>query len=387
MPELYLDLAEVRPFDILLTSEKTWQSIAINAIQTLDRRRRSKYSHAALFLAPSLLVESDAAITFRSVTHRWKDRLNSEPIMIFCRRNGVSTILVPLQNCRAATVLRVKDQSTGISFATIEKPLEAALYRQYDYSRIPAALGFLSPRIAALLTDIYRKFVRVTHAGPFCSEFVQTMMASIGLTFAKGRPLLPSDFCDDKQLTEIRSAVFVSSHDQDIEEIGPQQSTRFSSLLIPPLLWQAMPDVALAAFTIDKVERTLGANPRDLPDPSQSAKQLAQWHTEVIERWTSISERFWFYFKESRKCFDKCPSHKDSARAKREWRPRLRFPNTTNTLSPSTETRCRSANDCYVISPYYEEIDEQRSQLLKEICLASTQRFVDAKKASSSFPD
>jgi hypothetical protein len=68
---LALDLKKSRPFDLLLTAESDRISRLIRFAQSLDRRIAADFSHAALFVAPTLILESNTSGTgFVDLTKR-----------------------------------------------------------------------------------------------------------------------------------------------------------------------------------------------------------------------------------------------------------------------------------------------------------------------------
>ena len=65
-----IDLSETLPLDIILTTGGAKESTAIRSIVTAARFQKAEFSHAAIFIAPTVLVElSDAGIVFEAFSN------------------------------------------------------------------------------------------------------------------------------------------------------------------------------------------------------------------------------------------------------------------------------------------------------------------------------
>jgi hypothetical protein len=69
-----IDLSKVEPFDLLLTTNHGLESAIIRFGQAILRRRPARYSHVAMFMTPTVLVEAnDAGVLFECFTNRTPD--------------------------------------------------------------------------------------------------------------------------------------------------------------------------------------------------------------------------------------------------------------------------------------------------------------------------
>lgn len=195
-----LELNKVRPLDILLTSGDQKFSKSIRAATTLARRGRlAAFSHAALFLSPSLLVESlfNEGISITNLIEpAMKGHQSAE--QLFTSR-AIETLSARIDRGR----LRL--------FVILEGESGAAVFRHksIDQNRTDLLTLLIRPRVFALLQCCYRaqypelgrllnvfhsmplavreaaeKFLRLMEAekvapGPFCSELVQTVFTAL----------------------------------------------------------------------------------------------------------------------------------------------------------------------------------------------------------------
>ena len=110
-----IDLSVIKPLDVILTTTRDGTGVAIRAAQTLALGKYAGYSHAAIFIAPTLIYESGdndidfnnlveapnglhwanlgGRVTLCAVNAKWSDA-------VVVRRKGLTDVKFPFMRCR-----------------------------------------------------------------------------------------------------------------------------------------------------------------------------------------------------------------------------------------------------------------------------------------------
>ncbi len=190
---LFLNLSRIRPLDILLTTEDGWSSRAIRAAQAVRFLKPTRFSHASLFLAPSVIVESDEPGTIvTNLAHAPVKGGIPRARNLSCRMVGRElAIFVELESKSGAQVVRPlaaanwhAGQVRSGRSAVMEALLPAYLARYSNAFHFLAASGAVPRSVQSYAEE---KLAQLDHSignvldprtGTFCSELVSMLLAA-----------------------------------------------------------------------------------------------------------------------------------------------------------------------------------------------------------------
>ena len=194
MTSIYLRLDALQPMDILLTAGTSASSWLIRAAQFLGRRRRAKYSHAALFLGPTLKVEAltKRGIVCTDLTDSLPERAptKNEPSLSFRWIDGRLAVFARIPDVRDAAVFRHRELMREGPYDSAKlqhlrrrllPALEELYLKQYSLiTRLAIPVVDLDPKMQSALDRISRSLEKgKLEPGPFCSELVCKLIQSV----------------------------------------------------------------------------------------------------------------------------------------------------------------------------------------------------------------
>jgi hypothetical protein len=316
-----IDLSEIQPLDIVLTTCE--ESTALRAAQSMTRLQRAEFSHAAMFVAPTVLVEScDAGIVFEAFSNAtpgdeflvgdtirtmYSDqprtmRLNTR--LLFERKSDRLRIFGGLPDATNVKVIRHKNVQAH-RLREYRENLMKALQPFYlqDY---PAFVDLMrTAPIPEALLSAFRQiaetiFGPVYNAGPFCSELVCRLLAESSFTFgarsATGTAPIDLALSGEFDTLDVVSQKSDSDDAPDIEKLFRFVPTPFLS-----------PPSALAAAIAERVRYFKRTGSRRLDEVTYSKTSLGQQELETLNEWCqTVSDAFWNWYRNAPGCLASC---------------------------------------------------------------------------------
>jgi hypothetical protein len=335
-----IDLKQIQPLDILLTTNIGWESAAIRLGQTVSRGEIAEFSHAAMFIAPTVIVESsDAGVVFERFTNKTNDdsmkymnqewlskhprtkRLSS-PLFIDKRDNAVA-IFGGFPDAKTIRVIRHRSfkemdrNRLDLWRDNFLRSLSSVYLLAYpSYARLLSTTKVPEPLIDAMEKIASRFFGSVLNPGPFCSQLICQVFAANEIDIGPGIPesispaaLAASDqfecVCCVRSISDAEAAAFVAPDIAKLLEFNPTP-------LMSPLL-------ANATAIVDRAihyERTRSA---DLEDIIFRVPEIGKTELKELEDWCrDVSYVFWRWYHEAPKCFPTCVEETQKRTAKIE---------------------------------------------------------------------
>jgi hypothetical protein len=326
MAMLAVDLSKIKPFDVLLTSGGEKESTLIRIGQTMIRLNPAQYSHVAMFITPTLLIESsDAGIVFEQFSNtepRASDafvwgrhpRLQRLQSRLLIQEGNPPRLFGGLPKATRILVRRHKELC-GLSkhrMRSLREKLLAGLGPLYLKAYPPYASFLSTFRQGAHLTEPVKSalsevFGSVHNPGPFCSGLVAHLLDLIGLggenVAASYAPIdfqTSNQFCNvtrGEEITQTNTKVPFAAR---IEKLLNVEGTPFLSPLI-----------AHAGAIVDRIVRYERTGLKDLKGVTFRVPEIATQELSAVMEWcSSLSDGFWDWYREAPQCFATCPEKK-----------------------------------------------------------------------------
>lgn len=289
-----VDITDVNPFDVLLTSGTATSSLLNRIAQKAIRRAPAPYSHAAMFISPFVLIESlDKPGII--LTDLFGPRVNTNSdnraqAHIFVRSNAHGTrIYARLDGVKDAEVRRYRPlhDAPPVKLENFLEDAIGALARVYlaqypPYLRLARVARIIPDPAMTLLEKIGRSWQRKGDVGPFCSELVTMLLGAIDPCIyehiSDPASVSPSDIYNN-------GLVFsdVSGHDFDTsarELSGVAEQLR-NSLQVPELESQIFySKLAQLIPRMPAVAKMIGAS----PDAVYNGEHLPAYYEGLLVR-------------------------------------------------------------------------------------------------------
>jgi hypothetical protein len=330
---LAIDLSKVEPLDILLTTSAEPVSKLIKVGQRLARLRLApvRFSHAAMFMAPSMLVESsDAGVVFEQFTNR---TIEDDPLLkhmpraqaharfvrldtrLIVRKNGDTfDVLGGLPAAAHARVIRHKTiEDKGLVAksslrAGVLESLEECYLKAY-----PAWSNFLNTislpqRLRLAAVTLERSLLGVPmNPGPFCSQLVAQLLQAQGLNTGgrASEATAPVDLDASDQFVEVDCLVDVPDteaveHAVELERLLHFEGTSRLSPLFDD-----------ARTSVDRFVHWMKTGSTDSTSTSFRKNEQGKEELLWLKKWCHhVSDMFWDWHRSSPACFRACPDHK-----------------------------------------------------------------------------
>jgi hypothetical protein len=396
---LALDLKKIRPFDVLLTAESDRISRLIRFAQSLDRRITADFSHAALFVAPTLIFESNTSgIGFVDLTKRTvfevlaqvansaaeEDAAVVQSTSIVMRdENGHLSIYGLLPDIEAAIVLRnralegkIPTSRYDIFNIKLREVLIRNLMRAYPtIGRLLHASQWLPATLAGLAEALWRKFKTIEMEGLFCSELVAEIFID-DLNVMKGNAFnfAPSDFANSVSFNRVSDAVIDIPEKMCVSHGLTVQRWIDLCLLITPLGRKYREPIVELFNPIGSMERDPEFIRKEIkrrtipfssyiPEHTDLDPARKKYVEDLIDRsvaWAYDSCFFWSWLLKSADCYVSCPNNKRQFMLRLgdfDWGLKL-------VKNPAQNERCRDIFACNGegISPF---ADLRKSNYMK----------------------
>ena len=213
---LFLDLTAARPLDLLLSTERSTTSAVIRMFQAISRRRQAPYSHVALLLSNSVLVEAigpsgtvlSSLVATTASLPRAPDFRNSG--QVYCRSvDGEIRVYAQLHGKSAAVLARHKSADEMLSrhgwqgfnelllkrFKSLELLVDVYLASYSNLGRLLRPIVGLPASIQAIIERSFEAGrARRRKSGPFCSELVGILLAEVFGEKIDNAKMAPIDF-------------------------------------------------------------------------------------------------------------------------------------------------------------------------------------------------
>ena len=400
----FLDLTAAQPLDVLLSTQKGVTSAVIRAGQTISRRKRARYSHAALLLSNSVLVEAigkggTILCNLASSKGDLGGSSNDRSMHLHCRLvDGEVRIYALLPNKTAATLVRHKSQE-DMPTANYWRRLDDLLVARSQvlgllvdvylasYS-IPARLiGSVADLPTPIQSFLERGFkadrAKKRRTGPFCSELVGLLLSEVYPDTTDHVRKAPIDFIDDQGDYVVVESAVVEGQVDDLP--GTAYPTWLATDLVN-LLWSARIEGQDLARKVVEVLSLLPPVVAHTSDGSQERLQMweqlyeeklreqrTNWVQEIESELTNHFDACWRWLRASNECYRVCPGGDDWLRARRikhaaRYVVGVRLGGGVLTRDPTV--RCADAVRCTV---YGHELEDMRTARLNATTSSATE--------------
>lgn len=336
-----IDLAKIHPLDVLLITNKGWESTAINLGQTVSRGKIVEFSHAAMFITPTVFVESsDAGVVFERFAnktrsddsmkymnqewlskHQRTKRLNSR--LFIDKGDSAVRIFGALPDAKEIRVIRHRFFK-GIDRGKLErrrdnflKSLSSMYLLAYpSYAQLLSTSDFPKPIIDAMEKIASGFFGSVLNPGPFCSQLICQVFAANKIDIGTGTPesTSPGDFAASNQFDEVDCVSSVSDADaaafvaSDIEKLLEFNPT--------PVMSPVLADTSAIFDRAIHYDRTGSA---DLENIIFRVPEIGKLELKQLEDWClDVSDIFWRWYREAPTCLSTCVEETQKRTAKME---------------------------------------------------------------------
>jgi len=327
---IYLNLSLLKPLDLLLTSGDGMFSKVIRVASAAKTMATADFSHAALLLAPSVIIESltEEGIVCNNLLNpianphsasRSSESVDNDspfqPIWV----NGQLQVLARLDGVTNAAILRATTPVTSDDRRSALGVLAEQYLRQYS------ELGRLTQPIITLPQSIENFFVNVAknidgpkaQSGAFCSELVCLMMSStFGIAGESPNRVAPSDFTRaSTYLERVSGAVLRAPNPAALGSLASEQLTTEMKMWLsfPNALTQSMQSRVLQMFAYAPAFRADIDKSRSREEWQVEFERLREryrkdWVDEIQSRLTLEIDPVWRWIQDSNVCYQTCPA-------------------------------------------------------------------------------
>jgi hypothetical protein len=359
---LMLEITNVQPMDVLVTSGKYLSSKVNQALQTAVRGRMAAFSHSALFLSPALVLESttdnygteqqeieinkpknqEKGIALKDlVSPAASDKSvvtvqTNSPIEFYPRmEDGCLRIFVHLDNVTKASVFRHSSLVGEKNLWSFRQRALTALSPYYLLQYPPSEkLLNVAPFVSERFADAAGAFTDWFHldtlnkkgaTGPFCSELVaMAFIASKGLlplSINTPRKVAPSDFADLNEFIKkpiVRAFDCHSPTDLPGKACENGFSHELRTMLSTNLLRQQSFEgklIQIRKMVDDLAEKSPEKFLRRSPGSFLTVEEIysVTLLSQIESFLTKIADEFWLWLREANCCLKSCPKRRHEA--------------------------------------------------------------------------